>query len=215
MARETKAVWEEFHGRLKAFIARQVGPEADAEDILQNVFVRIHRHIGDVNKADRLVSWLFQVTRNSIADYYRAKARRREVPTGSAVELEAAESEGPAARGGLREDDGEPNSARRELSACLRPMMERLPAHYRDAILKVELAGLSQREAADRLGLSLSGMKSRVQRGRGILKEMLQDCCHIHLDAAGTVMDYEPKDSACGLCTKGPRKTSAEGKKGE
>ncbi|MBI3611184.1 MAG: RNA polymerase sigma factor SigZ [Nitrospirae bacterium] len=206
MARETKAIWEEFQGRLKAFIARRVRDEADAEDILQNVFVRIHRHIGAVNKADRLVSWLFQVSRNAVMDHYRAKARQREVPAGSAAELEAAESEESAARGGLREDDGESNSARRELSACLRPMMKRLPPHYRNAILLVELEGLSQREAADRFGLSLSGMKSRVQRGRGLLKKMLQDCCHIHLDAAGTVTDYEPKDSACGLCGSVARK---------
>jgi hypothetical protein len=67
-----------------------------------------------------------------------------------------------------------------ELSSCLRPMTHHLPAHYRDAISLVELEGLTQREAVERLGLSVSGMKSRVQRGRQMLKRLLHECCQIH-----------------------------------
>jgi RNA polymerase sigma-70 factor, ECF subfamily len=80
MANEAEAIWYEFHDRLRAFIARWVDNEADGEDILQNVFLRGHQSLGTLHRADRLASWLYQVTRNAIADYYRAPERRREIP---------------------------------------------------------------------------------------------------------------------------------------
>lgn len=87
-----------------------------------------------------------------------------------------------------------------ELSSCLQPMLARLSEEYRQAIHLVELQGLTHREAADRLGLSLSGMKSRVQRGRRQLKELLDHCCVIELDGRRGVIDFErrrPGDSSC------------------
>src|SRR5829696_9038799 len=87
---DTQQIWSEFGDRLRAFIARRVASEADADDILQEVFLRIHRHAGTVEHHERLVSWLFQVTRNAIADYYRAPVRRRELPAGAAPDVEAA-----------------------------------------------------------------------------------------------------------------------------
>src|SRR5918994_7303086 len=86
---DTQQIWTEFGDRLRAFIARRVDSEADADDILQDVFLRIHRHAATVERSERLVSWLFQVTRNAIADYYRAPGRRRELPAGAAPDLEA------------------------------------------------------------------------------------------------------------------------------
>lgn len=86
-------------------------------------------------------------------------------------------------------------------------MLERLSQDYREAVTLVELDGLSQQAAADRLGLSLSGMKSRVQRGRKQLKRLLDDCCLIELDRRGGVVDYEPRGAGCDPCrdTTGPR----------
>jgi RNA polymerase sigma factor (sigma-70 family) len=89
MTNEAEGIWYEFHDRLRAFIARRVDNEADVEDILQNVFLRVHQSIGTVQRADRLASWLYQVTRNAIADYYRASERRREIPTDFTLKTEA------------------------------------------------------------------------------------------------------------------------------
>jgi RNA polymerase sigma-70 factor (ECF subfamily) len=190
----TQQIWSEFGDRLRAFIARRVGSEADADDILQDVFLRIHRHAGSVEQSERLVSWLFQVTRNAIVDHYRAPERRRELPSGAAQDLER---EWNLAWDG---DDRDLDSlaARRELSACLRPMIARLPPLYREAVALVDLDGLPQQEAAARAGLSLSGMKSRVQRGRQALKALLHDCCRIEPDAGGRVTDFEPPAAGCG-----------------
>src|SRR5215217_9780956 len=90
---DTQQIWSEFGERLRAFIARRVDGEADVDDILQDVFLRIHRHAGSLERRERLVSWLFQVTRNAIVDYYRAPGRRRELPAGAPQDLERKEEQ--------------------------------------------------------------------------------------------------------------------------
>src|ERR687897_1146286 len=194
---DTQQIWSEFGDRLRAFIARRVDSEADADDILQNVFLKIHRHAATVERSERLVSWLFQVTRNAIADYYRVPGRRRELPSGAPHELES-ESEHPWSW--VEDSDRVSAGSQRELATCLRPMVEQLPALYRDAVTLVDLGGLSQKEAAARAGLSVSGMKSRVQRGREALRHLLDDCCQIELDAGGRITDYQHRGSGCGPC---------------
>jgi len=182
MSSETERIWNDFHAGLRAFISRRVDRPADVDDILQEVFLRIHRRVASLSHAERLVAWLFEVTRNAVADFYRSAARQRELPAGAAPE-----SDGPAS-------EEEAERQRAELSRCLGPMVQRLPANYREAITLVELEGLTQRAAAERLGLSLSGAKSRVQRGRERLRLLLEDCCRIDLDGAGRIAGYKARD---------------------
>lgn len=193
---DTQAIWLEFGDRLRAFIARRTPSEADAEDILQEVFLRIHQHAASVNRADRLTSWLFQVTRNAIADYYRSPTRREQPEAGVGESaLEIADRAAPEPIPDLDSD-----LARQELSNCLRPLVERLSPPYREAVALVDLGGASQADAAARLGLSVSGMKSRVQRGRRALREILIECCPVQLDAGGRVVDFDRPGSSCRSC---------------
>jgi RNA polymerase sigma-70 factor, ECF subfamily len=205
-AGDTQQIWAEFGDRLRAFIARRVDSDADADDILQDVFLRIHRHAGTLERQERLVSWLFQVTRNAIIDYYRAPVRRRELLAGAPQDLD---HESGHANAWVEDGDDASGGAARELAHCLRPMVARLPPHYRDAVTLIDLDGLPQQEAASRAGLSLSGMKSRVQRGRQALEHLMLDCCQVETDAGGRVMDYQVRGSGCGSCADGcgPRAT--------
>jgi RNA polymerase sigma-70 factor, ECF subfamily len=195
VAHDTELLWRELRDRLRAFIARRVDNPADVEDLLQEVFLRIHQHLSTVRDTGRLTPWIFQLTRNAITDYYRAASRRYEIPDKS-----HANDEGDPKQ---NQDDPSLQSDEQtlhqyELAPCLTPLIERLPAHYRDAVLLVEMEGLPQRELSERLAVSLSGAKSRVQRGREKLKELLLRCCQVELDKRGTVMDYQPKAGACG-----------------
>jgi RNA polymerase sigma-70 factor (ECF subfamily) len=199
---DTQQIWSEFGDRLRAFIVRRVDGEADADDILQEVFLRIHRHAGSVERHERLVSWLFQVTRNAIVDYYRAPGRRRELPGGAPQDLEWGADQDMSRVEVLGDDAPE---TRLELAACLGPMLAQLPPHYRDAVRLVDLEGLRQQDAAARAGISISGMKSRVQRGRQALKDVMQTCCQFDRDAGGRVTDYQPRDGGCGPCATGSR----------
>src|SRR5688572_22576962 len=83
--RDAESVWEEFHDRMRAFVARRVGSAADAEDIVQKVFLRIHRTVATLRDRDRLDAWLYQIARNAVVDHYRSPSRRREVPSGDAL----------------------------------------------------------------------------------------------------------------------------------
>lgn len=183
---DAEAIWQDFHGRLLGFVARRVPDRDSAEDILQEVMLRIHRHAGDLEHSPAVGAWVHQIARNAIADYYRRAAVRREQPSG--IDFERHE---PAL--------SEPASAelRSELAACLGPLLERLAAPYREAITLTELEGLTQAGAAARLGLSTSGMKSRVQRARAQLRELLVGCCEIELDRRGAITSYQPRDTPC------------------
>jgi len=198
----TQVLWAEFRDRLRGFIARRIANEADADDILQEVFLRIHLHRDSVRHSDRLGAWLFQVTRNAIADYYRAPNRRLEIPVGASLEPF---SERPEQATDSYEGAAAAGQAAQELATCLRPMVERLPAHYREAVTLTDLEGFTQRAAAERIGISVSGMKSRVQRGRQALKTMLDGCCQIELDADRRVIDFEARDASCAACSESCR----------
>lgn len=199
-AADTRQIWSDFGERLHAFIARRVDSAADADDILQDVFVRIHRHVDSLERHDRLVSWLFQITRNAIVDYYRAPVRRRELLSGAPHDLD---DDVMRARDWSQDENDAGGDAARELAHCLRPMVARLPAHYRDAVTLIDLEGLPQKEAALNAGVSLSGMKSRVQRGRQALEALLHECCRIETDAAGRIMEYQLREGSCGSCAGG------------
>lgn len=182
---DTERVWTDMHAGLVRFVGRRVRHDADAEDIVQRVFLKVHESLGGLKDADRLHAWIYQVTRRAIADHYRSPMRRREVP----MEPDAPLADVPAAPDD--QADAEAGSeAFRELAACLHPLVAQLAAADQEALRLVEVEGLSQVEAADRLGLSVSGMKSRVQRARGRLRRIVEDCCRIDLDRRGGVIGY-------------------------
>jgi RNA polymerase sigma-70 factor (ECF subfamily) len=176
-----EAVWQDFHARLLGFIARRVGDRDSAEDILQDVMLRIHRHAGELERSSAVGAWVHQIARNAIADHYRRASVRRERPSG--IDLDRQEALGR---------EGAPEELRSELAACVAPLLERLPPLHREALALTELGGLTQASAAAQLGLSASGMKSRVQRGRAQLMELLAACCEIELDRRGGVTSYRP-----------------------
>jgi len=188
-------LWRDVHGGLRAFIAKRVENEAEVDDLLQEVFLRMHRGLDRLEKPDRVVAWLYQIARNVIVDHYRSPIRRREHPSGLASDLET----GVAHVAERKEESGVHDSrqVKTELAACLRPMIDRLADEYRTAVTMVELDGLTQKAAAERVGLSLSGMKSRVQRGRLQLRQMLEACCRIELDGRHSPVEYEVRDAGC------------------
>jgi RNA polymerase sigma-70 factor, ECF subfamily len=190
-----EGVWLGLHDRLRRFIARRVRSPQDAEDILQEVMLRIHRHRGDLEHADRVASWVYRIAANSIADHYRRPARR-ELASGQATDM--AESAGVAAATARAEPDSA--ELRAELANCLAPLTARLPELYREALDVTEFHRITQAEAARRLGLSVSGMKARVQRGREQLKDLLLDCCDVELDRRGGVTAYRSKRGSCATC---------------
>jgi RNA polymerase sigma-70 factor (ECF subfamily) len=176
-------VWQSYRAELVRFVARRVNDATLADDIVHDVFVKALSQIGKLEDSARLRAWLFGITRNAIADHYRAR-RPTEQPGGQLG------GDGP-------EDTRE---AEQELARCLTPLLGALPPQYRRALTLAEVDGLTQQEIASREGLSLSGAKSRVQRARRMLRHELLACCRVELDRRGSVVDYEPRRDGCGAC---------------
>jgi RNA polymerase sigma-70 factor, ECF subfamily len=181
------ALWQDVASRLRPFIARRVS-STDIDDVLQDVFIRMQRGLAGLRDEERFTSWLFQIARSSVAEHQRSRARH---PLPDAVPEEA-----PV------ETSDDDRDASRTLSACVSVFVARLPSPYREAVTLVELEGLTTREAADMVGISVSGMKSRVQRGRAQLRQMFEECCEIALDARGKVTDFAPRAQPRLCCPK-------------
>src|ERR1700730_3811977 len=181
----TEQVWEAFHTHLQQFIRKRVPDDSTAEDLLQGVFLKIHQRIETVKDVEIRESWVCQITGHVIIDYYRGKERPWAALDAPEV-LKLAED--------LPDDDVES-----ELFPSVRAMVKSLPEHDRQALVLTEYQGLTQRELAERLGLSFSGAKSRVQRAREKLKQMLLECCHFELDRRGHVIDYQPRCAYCSI----------------
>lgn len=192
MMLDSQHIWDEVQRGLHGFIRKRVTDEAAVEDLSQEVFIRMQRGLGGLKDHSRLLPWIYRIARHAIIDYYRMQDKQPERPVGLAGDLETLYSASLSVRSS--EDSGQ---LRKELAGCLRPMIERLSEDYRQAVTLVDLEGLAQHEAAARLGLSVSGMKSRVQRGRRQLREMLEACCAIALDHRRGVADYDVRDHSC------------------
>ena len=174
-------LWIDYHARLHSFVQSRVGDPSLADDILQDVFIKIHKRIDTLKDTNKIQSWMYQITRNTIIDQYRSQKPMVELPTALAA------------------DEEEPDKgARQEMASCLVPMIRSLPAHYSEALMLSEVEGLTQKEVAAMQGVSLPAAKARVQRGRAMMKDKLLDCCRFEFDHQGKVVDYEGKGEACG-----------------
>lgn len=184
MNMSTLQIWEKFNIPLRKFIIQRVH-QSDVEDILQNVFCKIHNNIDQIRNQNKIHAWVYQIAHHAIIDYYRS----REVT----VELSM-----------VNADTVTPNPTdshiTHEIADCLTAMIDSLPEKYQEALLLTEFENLTQKELSERLGLSISGAKSRVQRARKKLQKVLLDCCHIEFDHSGNIADYRHKKSTCKYC---------------
>jgi len=186
ISNDTRCAHRELEERLRPFVARRV-PRADVDDVLQDVFLRAQRALAELRDEERFGAWMYRVARSAIAESHRQRSRH---PIVDADEVEF--SAAPEGSG--------PSPLETEIAAYLVPLISRLPSPYREALTLTELEGVTQQAAADALGISLSGAKSRVQRGREKLRALLDDCCSIAVDARGRVIDCEPRHASGCRC---------------
>lgn len=177
-------IWLEFSVPLKRFISKRISNDQDVHDVFQDVFIKIHKNCANLKDNTKINAWVYRITRNAIVDYYRKKEQ---------IDL----VEYPDYLADENEEDLSFNS---EIAACLKTMIESLPDKYKEVILLAEFDNLNQKEISKKMGLSLSATKSRVQRGRRKLKEMLLGCCQLEFDRMGNIIDFKHKSSECKYC---------------
>lgn len=174
-------LWNQFNSDLKSFIFSRVKNVADADDILQTAYLKIHDNIHNLKDKSKIKPWIYRITRNLIIDYFRAKKRNLEInELKSELEIDS--------------------SSKKFMDIAINDMikmMNELSPEYCEALCLTEIEGMSQKEYAELTGLSYSGAKSRVQRARLILRDILLKCCHYQFDKYGTVFEIQPKCSCC------------------
>ncbi len=178
MDNSTEDVWKEYHKQLLGFISSKVSDKQIAKDILHEVFIKIHTKMHTLDDITKLKSWVYQITRNTIIDFYRTNKFIKEIPDWVDKPFEISSDE----------------IIKEELSLCLGFLIEKLPPKYKQAIELSEMENKTQQELAEVENISLSGAKSRVQRGRKILKEMLLECCQLEINKHNRIVEVKIKD---------------------
>jgi RNA polymerase sigma-70 factor (ECF subfamily) len=173
---DIELIWKDYHKPLQKFIEARVSNNSEVDDILQKVFIKIYSHLPDLKNNAQLVveSWIYQIARNTIIDFYRTKKLTERISDDIPL---------------TNEYNNE--NFTYDAAQCIRSTINKLPDKYREALEIAELQGISQKELSKKLGISYSGAKSRVQRGREKLKTLLLSCCHIKSDRYGNIVDFQ------------------------
>lgn len=178
-------IYQQYYSRLFSFINSKVYNREDAKDILSEVFIKIYKNIDNLDSAEKLTSWIFTITRNTIIDFYRKNSKNY-----NNIEFDEE----------YIFEEKEQLSAINEISNCIEPIINSLEPKYSEVLYLSEIKGLKQKEIADKLAISSSNIKNIVFRGKKQIKEKLLQCCHYEYDIFGNIIDYNIKDKSCNFC---------------
>lgn len=176
----TKYVWDTYAQDIKRFILSKTKDESVADDILQETFIKVHTKLQTLKDDDKLKSWLFSVARYTLMDYFKTKKIK--------VELNDFEVTDTFENHEHTEKD------------CLRGILVNLPKKYREPIFLSDIMGLKQKEVAKRLNLSLSTVKSQIQRGRKQIAQGFMDCCGYEMNNDGYLVGELKDKDDCKIC---------------
>lgn len=175
----TKNIWNEFNQELLGFIKSRVNNSENAEDILQEVFVKIHKNIDSIKNNKKVTSWVYQITRNAIIDHYRKKKT-------NTTEYE-----------NWKNLPEEIDNSTIDFTKCLKPFILQLSEKHQDILLKTTFENVSQKDYSINNNLSYSATKSRIQRARKQLNKIFTECCEIKTDKYGNIISSNKKNCNC------------------
>ena len=183
MKNKFENIWNEFHKRISLFVEGRLFDKGLAEDCVQDIFIKINGGLASLRDENKMESWIFQIARNTIADFNREKMKHSTIPIedyDQVVEVE--------------------ENINSTVSEWIVPFIKQLPKKYSVPLMLYEIDGLSQKDISEKENISLSGAKSRIQRGRVKLKDALTDCCNFEIDKEGNVLDYTRRNKVNKKC---------------
>ena len=180
----TQEIWKEFSDQIRSYLLSKVEYRDDADDLLQEIFIKIHSRLGDLKDEKKLAPWINQIVRNSLTDYYRKNGLR----TSEFDEESSVPSDTPE------------DSFYSDLSGCLNVFIDRLPEKYREPLILSDIKGMKQKYIAKQMNLSYSGLKSRVQRAREMIKDMFMECACVTHDKNGKIVGEFHGNESCEIC---------------
>lgn len=181
---ESALIWEEFSGRVRSHLLRKMRDRGDVDDLMQEIFMKIHAHLPHLREREKLSSWIYRIAENTLNDYYRKGPIR-----------ETEYDENKTVRGGPDEEN-----PLEGIEGCIEAFIARLPDKYREPLVMSDVEGISQKDIAEKMEISYSGLKSRVQRGREMIKEMFVECCRLSIGQDGKLKGEVGDMDDCTMC---------------
>ena len=177
---ENPNTWKNLSDKLYKFILRKIKDKEIAKDILQDVLLRILEKKDTMKNSDNYEGWIFQITRNLLIDYFRKNNRNIDFSL-------------------LQNNESNSNSSNiyERFTASLNEFIKDLPPKYKEPLILSDIQGLNQKIIAEKLNLTLTGTKSRIQRARKLLKDNFWECSSFEFDSYGKVIDFHPKGNSC------------------
>ncbi|TLX71952.1 RNA polymerase sigma factor SigZ [Labilibacter sediminis] len=183
MEKKIEGIWKNFYNYVSVFVDKRIFDKELREDCVQEIFIKINRGLPSLKDESKLESWIFQIARNTIADFNRKKVKQKLIPITNHD----------------REQETDEN-INTEVADWIIPFIKQLPLKYSEPLSLYEIEGWTQKEISIKEKISLSGVKSRIQRGRLKLKNALNECCNFVQDKRGNILDYKPRQDDCTNC---------------
>ncbi|MDX2111112.1 MAG: RNA polymerase sigma factor SigZ [Verrucomicrobiota bacterium] len=177
-AHQFDELWKGFAQPIRTYLLTRCSNAADADDLLQEVFIRIHRQLHGLKDTAKMQGWVYRIAHNVLIDYYR----KRKIAQPLSDQFESEDIEGRDVV---------------DLTPTLKRFVSLLPEPYRIPLVLHEFQGQPLKDVADTLGLTLTATKSRVQRARTQLRTMLDDCCRFEFDRRGKIIEAIPHEKDC------------------
>lgn len=174
-------IWLAYQSNLRAFLHSKVSDPADVDDLLQEVLIKTHQKAHTITDKQNIKAWLFQVTNNTVIDFYRKKIKTEPINIEDLWHTEDKE-------------------CIQQLSHCIAPFIQALPTESARLLTAIDLEGQSQKEYAQKIAIPYSTLKSQVQKSRAQLRALFDKCCEFSLDARGRLAEYNPKADNCKNC---------------
>jgi RNA polymerase sigma-70 factor (ECF subfamily) len=188
----TETSWSALLRAVKSYVGRRVKNPEDRDDLVQEVLLRVHRGLGGLKGQAAPGPWIYSIAHNAIVDHWRKKGRVAAIPVEDA--------EGEIGELAAITDDGD--RLQQAVAAYLADAVRRLESPYRETLTLTELEGMKYADAARQLDISLPAVKSRVLRGRELLRKALQRYCEIELGPTGRVVECAPRGrGTCPTCS--------------
>jgi len=181
MKTKSEIIWNEHSKELKRFILSKIKDKDAGNDILQDVFLKLHSGLDSLKNSEKIKPWLYQIARNTVTDYFRKQK----------FSVNSDDLQLPN-----ENDSIAPNN---QLVKCIEPHINKLPPIYKEALMKTEFQNYSQLKLAEELNISYSGAKSRVQWAKELLKSYFKQCCNVSSDKYGNILTFTEKHE-CKLC---------------
>lgn len=184
-AMEFDTIYSTFHPRILRYLARAIGPD-EAEDVAQEVFVKISRSLGEFRNESQLSTWIYRIATNAAIDRARSAQYRAALRT-SPIEgsCESATSDVVVESADVSIED---QVIRGEMSDCVRGLLNQLPESYRTVLILGDMEGLKDREIAEVLGVTIEAAKVRLHRARARLRKSLDAQCSFYRDPRNTLL---------------------------